>query len=421
MARDRRLTRRTFFAKATLPGLGWLAARSLAWAETTDTSSTPKSLILIWLDGGPSQLETFDPHPGGAIGGPTRAIATATPGLCFAAGLEPLAELSNDMAVVRSLVSKEGDHARGQYALRTGYRPDPTVQHPSMGAIAAHELPGPGVDLPPYISILSTDRYSEGGRLGSAYQAYKMGDPADPPRNLTRLVDKERLASRLSDLDVIEAPLRARKSIPHSVKQTQDQVEQAVRMMQSDQRAAFEVFEEPQSVLQAYGQNPLGRGCIAARRLVERGVRAVEVQLGGWDSHTDNFETHAERVRILAPALASLLRDLKARGLLETTLVVCCGEFGRTPRINFLDGRDHWPKGFSAVLAGAGVPGGTVWGATDPEGVKPPESPVSVADFTATILRILGVDPTIEYTSASGRPIKLSEGNAIDAILPRSL
>lgn len=411
--------RRSFLQRATLPSLGWLAAQSLAWSESSRPSAKAKSLILLWLDGGPSQLETFDPHPGGTIGGPTRAIATATKDLYLAAGFEPLAELSNDFAIVRSLTSKEGDHERGQYAVRTGYRPDPTVLHPSIGAIAAHELPGPGVDLPPFISILSS-RYSDGGRLGSAFQAYRIGDPANPPRNLETRGGEDRLTRRLRGLDIVEGPLRQRDRVPLSAQRTQDQVQQAVRMMQSEQCSAFDVFLEPRSLLQAYGENPFGRGCLAARRLIETGVRAVEVQLGGWDSHTNNFETHTDRVAVLAPAIASLIRDLKSRGLLESTLVVCCGEFGRTPEINFLDGRDHWPKGFSALLAGGGVPGGAVHGATDPEGIKPPENPATIADFSATILRILSIDPSSEYMTSTGRPIKFSEGKTIAELLPES-
>jgi hypothetical protein len=400
-----------------MSGLGWLAAGALGRAETASPRKA-KSLILLWMAGGPSQLETFDPHPGRRCSGPTRAIATSAPGVQFAQHLPRLAELADLLAVVRSVVSKEGDHERGQYTVRTGYRPDPAVQHPTLGAIAARQLPGAGVDLPPYISILSGDSYADGGYLGGAYQAYRVGDPMHPPRNLTPRVGEKRMAARLDALDVLEARHRGRSSPPAAAERTREQVDQAVRMLHSEQRGAFHLDEEPLSVRAAYGETPFGRGCLAARRLIETGVRAVEVQLPGWDSHTRNFETQPRLAAVLDAAFSALVLDLRRRGLLETTLIVCGGEFGRTPKINVLDGRDHWPTGFSVVLAGGGVPGGTIVGGTDPEGSADPVDPVSVSDLTATVLRVLGIDPALEFTTGAGRPIKLSEGVAVSRLLP---
>ena len=401
--------RRTFLKLGSLSTLGWMAANALAWSEPGKSKDSDKSLIVLWMDGGPSQLETFDPHPGTEIGGPTRAIPTATPGVTFAHHLPQLAELSPHVAVLRSVISKEGDHDRGAYHLRTGYRPDPTVNHPTLGAICAHELTNDRLDLPPYVSILSGNRYAEGGYLGSSCQAYKIGDPLYPPRNLRSTVSDESLQRRLAGLELLERKYQKRDVIHEAVRRQEQQTEQALRLMRSEQQRAFQVEDEPASVRVSYGNTPFGRGCLAARRLVETGVRAVEVQLGGWDSHATNFDAHEARCRDLDAAFASLIRDLRDRDLLDRTLVVWGGEFGRTPIINGLDGRDHWPHGFSVVLAGGGATPG-IYGATDPKGSKNPVDPITVPDLSASILQLLGVNPQREFTSSTGRPIKLSDG-----------
>lgn len=411
------MNRRWFLCSAGLSTIGWAAARALAWSETTALTVRPKSFILLWLNGGPSQLETFDPHPGTAIGGPTRAISTAIPEIQFADSLPLLAERAGDLAVIRSVVSKEGDHKRGEYNLRTGYRPDPTVEHPTLGAIAAHELPEGRGDLPPYISIMSPDGYADGGYLGSAYQAYKISDPIDPPRNLAARVSNARLERRLSGLEFLERRWQSAGRVNGPAQRQQIQTEQALQMMRSDERRAFDVSSESPSTREAYGDTPFGRGCLAARRLVETGVRAVEVQLGGWDSHATNFDAQPPLARQVDRALSSLIDDLRSRDRLDDTLILCTGEFGRSPKINALDGRDHWPNGFSVVLAGGGVIGGQVVGATDPEGKKDPADPVTVPDLTATVLSALGIPPEREFITSLGRPIKLSDGTPVGRLL----
>ena len=189
-------------------------------------------------------------------------------------------------------------------------------------------------------------------------------------------------------------------------------------MMSSEQLKAFDVSQEPESVRKEYGDSPFGRGCLAARRLIEVGVRCVEVTLDGWDTHVANHEVHRSKVKILDPAFAALLRDLKQRKLLERTIVVCCGEFGRTPKINLGAGRDHWPTGFSLALAGGSIRGGMVLGETDPEGVKDPDKPTQVEDVHATVLAALGLNPAKENVApATSRPIKLSPGKPIRELL----
>jgi uncharacterized protein (DUF1501 family) len=188
-------------------------------------------------------------------------------------------------------------------------------------------------------------------------------------------------------------------------------------MMTSAQLQAFDVKREPAAIRDSYGDTPFGRACLAARRLTEVGVRCVEVTLDGWDSHVNNHAIHRERAAELDPALSALIRDLKERGALDRTVVLCTGEFGRTPKMNLAGGRDHWPNGFSLAIAGGGIRGGRVIGETDPEGGKDPANPTSVADVHATVLTALGLDPRKENVSPVGRPIQLSEGRSIRALL----
>jgi hypothetical protein len=410
------MTRRTFLRSTSMALLGSAASHAIAQAAI-DGVGRPKSFVLIWLNGGPSQLETFDPHAGTTIGGPTRAIETSAKGIVFAEHLPRLAELAHKMTILRSVVSKEGDHSRGQYHLRTGFRPEPSVFHPTLGAIAAKELPVVGLDLPPYISINTNDNYTDAGYLGADFQAYRIDDPARPPRNLRSPVADERLNQRRQMLDILEARHGRPSELPEAVRRAHQQTDRALRMMASSQQSAFDLSSESALTRDTYGRDPFGNGCLAARRLLETGVRAVEVTLGGWDTHATNFDAHARQGTILDRGLSALLKDLEDRELDRDTLVVCGGEFGRTPEINGLDGRDHWPHGFSVMLAGAGLPAGVVLGQTDPQGGKNPVDPITVPDLTATILTLLGIHPEKEFITPGGRPMKRSDGKPIERLL----
>ncbi len=408
--------RRGFLAAA---GLAWLAPAGRILAAKAERSREPaRSLIVLWMGGGPSQLETFDPHPGTRIAGGTGAIVTAAKGLRLARGFEPLADRMGSVALIRSVVSKEGDHERGSYMLKTGYRPDPTVAHPSIGAIGCHELPVSGVEIPRHVAILPGQWPGRGGFLGGAFDAFQAGDPSAPLPDAVARVPSSRDAARSADLAVVERSFARGRSALVDATGHRDAVARARTMMSSEQLKAFDVSQEPSSLRAAYGNTPFGRGCLAARRLVEVGVRCVEVSLNGWDAHVNNHEIHKNQVAILAPAFAALLGDLADRGLLDRTVVLCGGEFGRTPKINLAGGRDHWPRGFSLALAGGGIRGGLAVGATDPEGLKEPTSPTPVEDVHATILTALGLDPAKENVDpATGRPIKLSEGRPIRQLL----
>jgi hypothetical protein len=386
-------------------------------SEHAPKGEPAKSIILLWMAGGPSQLETFDPHAGRSIAGGTRSIRTSVKGIELAEGLPRLAEQMDKIAIVRSLTSKEGDHERGTYLLKTGYRPDPTVVHPSIGAISCHELLHGGTEIPRHVSILPGRWPARGGMLGDKYDAFLVGDPSEKVPDVTSPVSSARLAERIEALDVVERAFARGRSAQVDATRHRATVEQARGMMASEQLAAFDIQQEPQAVRDAYGDSPFGRACLAARRLTEVGVRCIEVTLDGWDSHANNHEVHRELVATLDPAIAALLTDLEKRDQLEQTLVLCGGEFGRTPRINPLGGRDHWPHGFSYVLAGGGVRGGQVIGQTDPEGGREVDQPHDVADIHATVLAALGIDPLKENISPAGRPIKLSEGQIIRPLL----
>jgi uncharacterized protein (DUF1501 family) len=402
-----------------LAGLSWLTPLGQLLADEAERSRQPaQSIILLWLGGGPSQLETFDPHPDSRIAGGTKAIATAVPAIQLAQGFEQLADQMGSVALIRSMVSKEGDHERGTYLMKTGYRPDPTVEHPSIGAICCHELPVGRTDIPRHISILTGQWTARGGFLGGEFDAFQVGDPQGALPDVTAGVPSPRDLARVADLEVLErAFARGRRSRVDATLH-RETLARARVMMSSEQLEAFDVSQEPASVRAEYGDTPFGRGCLAARRLTEVGVRCVEVTLEGWDTHVNNHAFQGAKVRILDPAFAALLRDLKRRSALDRTVVLCCGEFGRTPKINLTAGRDHWTNGYSLAMAGGGLRGGLAIGETDPEGAKDPTKPASVEDVHATMLAALGLNPAKENVApATSRPIKLSAGMPIRELL----
>lgn len=403
-----------------------LAGQLARAAERGGGKSQPKSVILLWMNGGPSQLETFDPHPGSPGGGEVAAIATRARGIRIADTLPRVAEQMDKIALIRSVTSKEGDHARAVYNLRTGWRPDPTVVHPSIGAVACHQLEG-GAEIPRHISILPGAYGGRGGYLGARYDAFKVYDVAGPVPDVRRGVAEERFTRRVEDLMKVVEPSFGRGRLEQlDPQRTLHGVatRSALTMMTSAQLKAFEVTDEPQSERDAFGDTPFGRGCLAAARLIEVGVRCVEVSLDGWDSHVNNHVLQSSACETLDPAFAALLRRLEQRDLLGSTLVVWGGEFGRTPGINAAGGRDHWPHGFSMALAGCGIRGGAVHGATNPDPDLQREDPsadlpdpVSVADVQATILHTLGIEHERELDTPVGRPMRLSDGQPLRSVL----
>ncbi|RLS76316.1 MAG: DUF1501 domain-containing protein [Planctomycetota bacterium] len=374
-----------------------------------------KTLLTIWLGGGPSQLETWDPHPGTRIGGEVSAIKTTLAGVEIADLYPQMAEQLHHFSLIRSLVSKEGDHERASYMLHTGYRPEPTLVHPSIGSIAIHERPNELVEIPQFVSLGDANFPPRGGFLGERFDAYRIFNPGNNGQNIQALVGSERQTRRLENLSLVSQTFARGRT--HKVDQTlhQHTIDAALRMMTSTQLKAFSVEDEPESLRAAYGENSFGKGCLVARRLIEVGICSIEVVLPGFDTHAKNHEGQSARAKTLDPALAALTKDLADRDLLQSTIVLVTGEFGRTPQINPLGGRDHWPSGFSCLLGGGGLPSGMVIGETDPEGnAKLPTDPIEIADLSATILDRMGIDYAKEVMTPIGRPMKFCAGKPIE-------
>jgi uncharacterized protein (DUF1501 family) len=422
-------SRRTILKAAGLSGLVWLTplAERLARAEERlPSGATAKSVIVLNMEGGPSQLETFDPHPGKKIShDATKAIATAAKDVKISNWLPQTAEVMDSIALVRALVSKEGDHERAAYNIKTGFRPDPTLIHPSLGAIVCHQTKD-NVEIPRHVSILSGPWAPRGGFLGDQFDAFKTFDPSGPIPDVTARVSDVRAKKRLDDLqNVVEAQF-ARRRVKNLDQKTlhSTSIAAARQMMSSEQLKAFDVREAPDSLKAPFGDTPFGRSCLAAVQLIGVGVRCVEVTLSGWDTHAENESLVRGRCEILDPAMAALIRLLKERKLLDSTIVLWGGEFGRTPTINPVGGRDHWPHGFTVALAGGGIQGGRVLGETSPEPKLSETDRLAdiaghrnVEDLHATILHALGIDFTQEHMTPIGRPMAFSKGSVITELL----
>ena len=420
------MTRRDALQLSVGLGLSMLMPPMSLKAADKRGSERAKSLIVLWMAGGPSQMETWDPHPEvSSKNGETKAIKTSVPGLKIGSDYPRMAEQMQHMSVIRSLVSKEGDHERGTYFLKTGWRIDPSLRrpHPALGAILTSELPDPNVEIPMHFSLGSTQWPARGGFIGDEFDAFKIFDPGRNIRNMRAPVSDDRQARRLASLDVAtKAFSRGRRLQMRNTKHT-DTIQRALRMMSSKQLEAFDLTKDP-SAIKPYGDTQFGRGCLVARRLVEKRVRAIEVTLQGFDTHADNFNGHRTQAEILDPAFSALIADLRAHDLFDSTLVLCIGEFGRTPTINKLSGRDHFPHWFSCVLGGGGISRGLVIGETNPDltdkqqkeglGVK---DPIQVQDLLATIYSRFDVDHTGENYTSENRPMRIVNGSPIDRLM----
>lgn len=371
---------------------------------------TASSLILLFMAGGMSHIDTLDPKPGRPVQGAIGAIPTAVDGVSLGEHLPRTARLLDRCALIRSLTSTQGAHEQGVYYVRTGFLQRGTTRHPALGAWAAHLLPRPNPTLPPFVAIGADSRHPGAGFLPAACGPLPIGDPeqglahAAPPRG----VDAERQRRRLDLLGRIDGAGRATAGSA-AVGAYHELYTEATRLMSSHDLAAFDLAQEADSVRSAYGDDAFGNGCLLARRLTEHGVRTAEVTLGGWDTHDDNADRVKDRCAILDRGLSALIADLESRGRLATTLVAVVSEFGRTPDYNQREGRDHHPACFSALLAGGGVRGGRVHGASDEDGRKPARDPVSVPDLSATLASALGCDLQQVVHSPDGRPFTVAD------------
>ena len=438
----RQLLRYFSLGAAGVSASGFLPGFAQAFGE--DAQQRRRHCILLWMTGGPTQLDTFDlkPDAPAEFRGEYKPIDTSAPGLQISEHLPKLAKLGDKLAVVRGLSTKEGDHGRGTFLMRTGHQPGGPIAFPTIGATLSKALGEEEAELPNFVAIspyTAFNRQAFGpGFLGPRYAPLTVGatnvfqqpQPNQPDGYAELGVDDLRngrvgikqedarmdLWNTLQSSFLGEHPVGAAKA--------HDTVyRRAVRMMRSEAAKAFDLSDEPAETREAYGRGRFGQGCLMARRLVERDVPFIEVSLSaangalGWDTHQNNFQTVKALSAELDAGWSMLMKELDDRGLLESTTIVWMGEFGRTPRVNQSGGRDHYPNAWSCVLAGGGIKGGQAYGKTSANGETVEEGKVDVGDVLATLCRALGVDPATQNISEMQRPIRIAEGNEIKELL----
>lgn len=412
-------------------GLGTLLGGGLAQALRVQAQAAPSSLsrtrprscILIWMDGGPSHYETFDPKPTAPveIRGQFQPQATRLPGVYFSEHMQRLARIADKLAIVRSIRHNQGNHGAGNHYMMTGAPPRIPVGcgafvsfHPSLGSVTAHERGAPH-GLPAYFSMPSMSRSGGPNFLGARYAPFVVADNPNSGDfrvrdvSLPRGLSEERFDSRREvrvNLDRMQRIRDAAAGDPAS--SLDEHYQQAYDLVTSPQaQAAFDIGREPARVRDHYERTPFGQRALLARRLVEAGVPFITLYEGGWDHHTDIFNGLARRLPSFEATIAALIEDLDQRGMLESTLVIALGEFGRTPQVNKDSGRDHWSNAMSVLFAGGGTPGGQVVGATDVRGYAAVERVLSPENFAATVYTKLGIDPGKILYAPNGRPSHL--------------
>lgn len=425
------ITRRDFVRVGGLAALGLTLPDLLRLANAAPNRGSSKkdvACILLWMGGGPSHLDTFDPKPDAPqeIRGEFKAIPTNVPGIHISEHLPKLAQQMDKFSILRSVTSPDGTHETATHYLLTGYPFNPAVEYPAYGAVLAREK-GAVNGMPPYVLFGGLPfGHGTGGYMGAVYNPFNIsGDPNNPNFSVQdvsppRGVDMERIQRRrtlLEELDTFQRETEARQKIV----QTMDEFyAQAYNLITSPvAKKAFNLKEEPDRVRDLYGRNYFGQSCLLARRLVEAGVRFVTIHYGGWDTHENNFNALKNHLLpTLDTGYAALLSDLKERGMLDSTLVVWMGEFGRTPKVNPSAGRDHWPNAMCVCLGGGGVKTGMVVGSSNERAEVPKERPIRVEDVAATIYKALGVDYEKEYISPENRPLKINyDGDPIREVL----
>jgi len=422
------LGRRGFLSVGTIGALGISLADVLrmekAKADIKNYESregTAKSVIYIYLPGGAAHQETFDPKPFAPVEyrGPMGSIETSIPGVRLGELLTNTAKIVDKIAICRSMTHGEAAHERGTHNMFTGYRPSPALQYPSMGSVVSHEF-GPRNNLPPYVCIPNQpNEFAGTGYLSSSYAGFSLGsDPADKNFQVRDLslpsgVDAGRFDKRRRMLDVVNGYFREKEK-SDSLDALDTFYDRAYSMISSQQaREAFDMAKEPDAIKDEYGRNQAGMRMLLARRLVEAGVRFVTLTYGGWDMH-DNIQNGIKnQVPALDQGFATLIRDLDRRGLLSSTLVCIGSEFGRTPKINNLAGRDHWPKVFSVVMAGGGIKQGIVYGSSNATASEPEDDPLTVEDWATTIYDRLGIVADKELMAPGDRPIEIVDGGKV--------
>ena len=427
---DHQLSRRNLLTVGAAAGLTLTDFFRLRSAQADQKyyetkEGTAKSVIFIFLPGGMAHQESFDPKPYAPLEyrGPLGSIETNVTGVRFSQMFQKTAQIMDKLTVIRSMTHGEAAHERGTHNMFTGYRPSPALQFPSMGSVVSHEF-GPRNNLPPYVLIPNQPNPFAGtGYLSSSFAGFSLGaDPAQAGFRVRDLqlpggVDENRFIRRRKLLDTVNDHFRQLEK-SDSLDAVDTFYQRAYSLVSSQKaREAFDIDKEDPKIRDQYGRNTAGARMLLARRLVEAGVRFVTLTYGGWDHHDSIERGFRSQVPALDQGLAMLIRDLDQRGLLDSTLVCLCSEFGRTPKINQTAGRDHWPKVFSTVLAGGGVQRGLVYGKSDSTASEPEENPMSVEDWATTIYHCMGIVADKELMAPGNRPIEIVKGGKVCADL----
>jgi uncharacterized protein (DUF1501 family) len=407
---------------AATSGAITLSWRDMLLARAKELQKSGKRMILLWMDGGPSQYDTFNPKPGSEYQGPTQAINTNVPGIQIGEHWPKTAQVFDKIALIRSMVSDEKDHFRAIKLVRTGYPIKPTIPYPTWGSVVARDRWDPGFDLPAFVRIgkprIKT-RDVNSGVLGPRYESFKIDQPGKLPDDVHPAVAPEVLQRRLALAAKLDEQFASRGSAKAATEQ-REIYDRTSRFVLSPLLSAFNLDAESEKLRDAYGRNEFGQGCLLARRLVEAGVSFVEVINGGtmndqgWDTHKRGFKENPILAGETDSGYAMLLADLADRGMLENTLVVWMGEFCRTPKYeDDAGGRNHYSEGWLVGFSGGGVKMGQAIGATDKDNIKVTDRPISVPDLFVTFCHILGMDPRDEYFTDQDQPLKLVEGGEL--------
>jgi len=425
-------------------GAAALAAPSLHFmnglkAAETQLKKENKSLVILWMGGGPSHMDLWDLKPKSPNGGEFKEIETAAKGVKISEVLPNTAKVFDKLIAVRSLVTNEGSHDRGTTLMNTGRQPSPVVDYPHMGAIASSLLTSKELPLPGFIGIGGTAQRIGPGFLGMMYSPFTVQNPGQPPANikppqglganeeeqLERLRRRQRLFYNVEDdFSRSMAPhldtAKKREEMGSAAQAHEAVYKKAFDLTVSPLRTVFEVRNEPAKRKDMYGgdRNQFGMGCLLAAKLVEKGVTTVEVDLGGWDNHGNIFNTikNGNGPR-LDQGIAGLVTDLTQIGKWKDTVVVWMGEFGRTPRINNGGGRDHWGRCWSIMMGGGAMKGGQSYGSTDADGTSVADKACKIGDVYATIFKALGVDPGTQVRDNLGRPMPIADGKPLEGLV----
>jgi len=406
-----KVSRRAMLGAAGAATFMGFPVRQLLALEGSNHAQKAEHVILFWNGGGMSHIDTWDPKPGRPTQGEFEAIKTSVPGVQISEIFPELSKQMHHCSLIRSIAGTQGAHGRATYNLQTSYNQSANLIHPGFGSVVVHEKRKQG-DLPAFVSL--SGRAARASYLGQTCEAYYVGTPGDkdPYLSFPEGIVKERGNTRLERLAKFNSRF-ANGNRNETLEATQTSIKDAVRLMRSPALKAFELDKVPTTTLNRYGDTVFGRGALVAKQLVETGVRFVQVNRGGFDTHSENFPAMRNHGEVMDPALASLVEDLAESGMLEKTLVVMLSEFGRTPRINDNAGRDHYPTVFSGFMAGGGTKGGQVIGSSDQNGEQPHERPVKVPDLHATFCHALGIDPDKEVMTPLSRPMKLVDDGKV--------